>query len=356
MRIVLAVAALVTAGVLAGALVLASRSPQATSGDHAAAGPSARPARGGPAAASPAATSATPARPAAGRVTTGYAFSTLDNASDKTFNRLLGINNLGHIAGYFGSGAAGHPYRGYILRPPYGQARYQDINVPGSAQTQLTGLNDAGIQVGFWSAQNKASQADDNVGFYLRAGRFSSVSFPARDNASPPVNQLLGVNDHGTAVGFYTDRQDHRHGYRYDIATGKFTAVAVPGASSVIAAAISNAGDVAGFFTSSKGVTSGFFLQRIGPLIILNAPGAAMTQALGVSDSGEVVGDYRLGRGSSAATHGFTWTRQRGFTTVDDPEGPGTTTINGINNAGDLVGFYVDGVGRTDGLLATPTR
>ena len=62
-----------------------------------------------------------------------------------------------------------------------------------------------------------------------------------------------------------------------------------------------------------------------------------MTQALGVSDSGEVVGGYRLGSGSRAATHGFTWTPQRGFTTVDDPRGVGTTTINGVNDAGDLV-------------------
>ena len=32
----------------------------------------------------------------------------------------------------------------------------------------------------------------------------------------------------------------------------------------------------------------------------------------------------------------------------------GTTTINGVNDAGDLVGFYVDEAGNTDGLLATP--
>ncbi len=36
------------------------------------------------------------------------------------------------------------------------------------------------------------------------------------------------------------------------------------------------------------------------------------------------------------------------------PHGIGTTTINGVNNAGDLVGFYVDAAGNTDGFLATP--
>jgi len=32
----------------------------------------------------------------------------------------------------------------------------------------------------------------------------------------------------------------------------------------------------------------------------------------------------------------------------------GTTTINGINDFGDLVGFYVDSNGNTDGMLAVP--
>ena len=34
--------------------------------------------------------------------------------------------------------------------------------------------------------------------------------------------------------------------------------------------------------------------------------------------------------------------------------GVGTTTVNGVNDAGDLVGFYVDSAGNTDGMLATP--
>ena len=48
---------------------------------------------------------------------TGYSFQTLDNAHDLTFNQLLGINDEGLIAGYFGSGAQGHPNKGYLLNP-----------------------------------------------------------------------------------------------------------------------------------------------------------------------------------------------------------------------------------------------
>jgi len=348
MRIVLGAAALVTAGVLATALVLALRPPQPAKAR--AAGRSGAQARHGrPAAGSPPTTLGQPS-PAV----VGYTFALLDDARDKTFNQLLGINNLGHIAGYFGSGAAGHPYHGYILRPPYARGKYELITVPGAKQVQLTGLNEKGVQVGFWSAQNNANLANGNVGFYIINGRLHKVVFPTTDNASPPVNQLLGVNDHDVAVGFYTDHQGHRHGYLYDIATKNFGAVTVPGGSNVVAAAINNSGGTAGFFTGSNGVTSGFYTDASGRVFVLNAPHATLTQALGVNDSGEVVGDYRVGSGGGTVTHGFTWTAQGGFATVDDPQGAATTTINGVNDAGDLVGFYVDAAGHTDGLLATP--
>jgi hypothetical protein len=39
---------------------------------------------------------------------------------------------------------------------------------------------------------------------------------------------------------------------------------------------------------------------------------------------------------------------------VDDPDGAGTTTVSGVNNSGDIVGFYVGGSGGTDGFEATP--
>jgi hypothetical protein len=61
-----------------------------------------------------------------------------------------------------------------------------------------------------------------------------------------------------------------------------------------------------------------------------------------------------VGSGNSAQTHGFTWRPGYGFTTVDDPNGIGTTLINGVNDHGDLVGFYTDAAGNTDGMLAQP--
>jgi hypothetical protein len=286
---------------------------------------------------------------------THYQFRTIDNRSDPTFNQLLGINQEGGIAGYLGSGEHGHPNKGYVLMPSDHQRNFMAENFPRSMQTQVTGLNDDGATVGFWSDMNNANQMNDNFGFYSLDGRhFHSVNFPTSDNASPAVNQLLGINDSDLAAGFYVDSQGNSHGYTYDARRRRFAAITVPGATSVTAAAINNWDDVAGFETDGNGNVHGFVMTDSGSLTALDFPGATATQPLGVNDSDEVVGVYQVGTGDNAMMHGFTWTPLHGFRTVDDPNGVGATTINGVNNQGQLVGFYTDSAGNTDGFLATP--
>jgi len=287
---------------------------------------------------------------------TSYRFVTLDNHRDLTFNQLLGINNHGEIAGYFGSGAAGHPNKGYQLYPPFGQRDYVNENFPHSVQTQVTGLNDNGVTVGFWSSMNTTTMVNNNFGFWEQNGHYHTADFPASDPASPPVDQLLGVNDHDVAVGFWNDSAGNSHGYEYNIKTRHYSSVTDPSAptASLSANAINNYGNVAGTYTNPSTGDMDGFLKVGGTFIDLAVKGASSTMALGVNDHDEVVGTYTDGTGSSAVMHGFTWKPGQGFKTVNDPYGATTTTINGVNNAGDLVGFYVDAAGNTDGFLAIP--
>jgi hypothetical protein len=54
--------------------------------------------------------------------------------------------------------------------------------------------------------------------------------------------------------------------------------------------------------------------------------------------------------------HGFIYNIAMGtYQEVDDPNGVNTTIINGINDKGQLVGFYVDANGNTDGFFASTT-
>lgn len=127
-----------------------------------------------------------------------YSFKTLNNAADPTFNQLLGINNHNVIAGYFGSGATGHPNKGYTLSKPYGQGNYTNENFPGSVQTQVTAINNHGYTAGFW-----VDGSGNNFGFVEWNGVFTSYKNPHTGTGT--VNQLLGINDKGIAVGFYVD-------------------------------------------------------------------------------------------------------------------------------------------------------
>jgi len=285
------------------------------------------------------------------RLASHWVFSTLNNQNDTTFNQLLGINNRGQIVGYFGSGEQGHPNKGYQLTLSHRFSFYQNQNVPGSAQTQVIGINDFGVSVGFWSAQNTASQTNNNFGFYAWHGHSHSVSFPTTNNSTPPVNQLLGVNDSNVAVGFYTGNKGNAHGYTYNIASHRFHSIKIHGATSVTPSGINNNGDITGFFTGAGGVTKAFLLRSNGKLVTLAFPHASSTMGFGVNDSREVVGTYMTGSGDNAKSFGFTWTSHAGFAAVNDPLGPGATTINGVNNAGDIVGFYTDAAGNTDGFL-----
>ena len=292
---------------------------------------------------------------------TTYSFTTLNNSNDPTFNQLLGINDHHVIAGYFGSGAAGHPNKGYYLVPSdgsqsYNQLGYRVENFPDSTQTQVTGLNDQGTQVGFYSPTNTGSDAN-SAWYSTDSGlTFHQVTISADTMPSSPVmEQLLGVNDHDVAVGFYQDSNMVLHGFVFRIRTGTFSFTRLPGTpanTSISDTGINNWGDVSGSFTPPGGTTQGFLMTRHG-VIPLAVPGATSTQALGVNDYGEVVGVFS----DSTGTHGFTWTHHGGFTTIDDDATnavPGTTTVNGVNDRGQLVGFYTDTANNVDGMLVNP--
>lgn len=284
-------------------------------------------------------TSATPPDASA-----NYAFTTHDDSADPTFNQLLGINNEGFIAGYFGSGAAGHPNRGYTTHLGDG---FRNENVPHAAQTQVTGLNNTGVTVGF-SVDGKGA----NHGFYEHHGRSHTVDDPAGAGTHSVFDQLLGVNDRDVAVGFYNDAAGNPHGFTYDIANRRFRSVNVRGDSDITATAINDEGDIAGFATNSAGATEAFLKRSDGKIVHLTVPGASATQAFGVNDGDEVVGAYTVGTGNAATTDGFVWSPGFGFETVNDPNGIGSTTINGVNDRGSIVGFYTDNSGNTDGFVA----
>jgi hypothetical protein len=281
--------------------------------------------------------------------------TTLDDQADPTFNQLLGINNEGTIAGYFGSGLPGHPNKGYTLTPPYGQGNYHNENFLGSVQTQVTGINNNGVTVGFWADANNANNANNNFGFYQKNGSLFDVVDPMGQGKAAngmTVEQLLGVNDKDKAVGFWTDANGNNHGFTYDIGSKSFNEDNIAGFASTETTAINNEGHIAGFVAANGNDVS--FIQKGNQLEWLNGPkGAVSTQAFGINNADQVVGSYTDATG---AMHGFLFDeKSKTYATIDDPNGvkgpTGMTVLNGINDKGQVAGFYLDAAGNTDGML-----
>lgn len=272
------------------------------------------------------------------RVARSYRFRTIDNPADPTFNALTGINNAGIISGYYGSGAPGHPSRGYTISPPYDASNYTDENFPHAAQTQVTGIDNLGNTAG-----NFVDKKGRTRGFVEWNRVFTSYS----------EQPLYGLNDAGNTVW----GSEGSTVYTLNQATGTVTLVydcTFP-AEFVGGSGIDDAGDVVGW---GFGITGLFGWAIVGgKCYSVYGTGSDVSGAVasGISKKDEIAGTYLVGR--SQVPHGFVLTNlltNPTYETVDDPNGIGTTGIGGVNDKGELVGIYVDGAGNTNGFLATP--
>lgn len=252
-----------------------------------------------------------------------YSYQTVNYPGD-TFTQLLGINNSLLIAGYHNF----NTNSGFTLKLP---VQFTTENFPGSMMTQVIGINNTGTTDGFYVDNNNVTH-----GFYDTKGSFNNVDFPGT-----AFNQLLGQNDMGQASGYYSMSQNNTTPdtpYVYDeLGGGVFQVINIPAAvGGAQATGINNSQQISGFYIDSAGVNHAFLLN-FGLLVTLDPPGSTFAQALGLNNKGQVVGQYMDAAGN---THGFVWTSKGGFTTIDEPNGIGTTVVNGINDLGVLVGFY----------------
>jgi probable HAF family extracellular repeat protein len=251
-----------------------------------------------------------------------YGFHTINYPND-TFTQLLGINNGLIIAGYHNF----NQNSGFTLRLPF---LFTTENFPNSMMTQVIGISNNGVTDGFYVDNNNVTH-----GFFNSMGTYTTVDF-----AGTAFNQLLGQNDNGMASGYYSMSQNNTTPdtpYIYNETLNTFSVVTIPGSpGGAQATGINNENDICGFYIDAMGTNHGFLINGSG-LTTLDAPNSTFTQALGLNNKGQVVGDFMDQDGN---THGFVWTQANGFTTIDEPNGVGTTIVNGINDHGDLVGFY----------------
>jgi probable HAF family extracellular repeat protein len=167
---------------------------------------------------------------------------------------------------------------------------------------------------------------------------FSDVDYPG---AVWTVAQK--INDSGQIVGYYADTSGVRHGFL--LSGGTYTIIDCPSpyTASSNALGINNLGQIVGSCSAPGGVngvygsTRSFILSGGVLTFLADAPGSyggASTFAQGIDDSGQIVGFYA--DGCLCNGHGFLLSGGI-FTTLDVP-GFGSTYARAINNPGEIVG------------------
>jgi hypothetical protein len=272
------------------------------------------------------------------RAAASYAFTSISNPNDPTFTQLLGINKVGAIAGYFGSGAdAQHPNKGFVLRMPNA---FTPENYPNSAQTQVVGINNHGDTAGFY-----VDRAGVTHGFTDYKGTYTTVDMPGTT-----FNQLLGLNNSGDQAGYYqTGPNDHPTFFPYiHRANGTFRRLPIANAQ---ATGLNDHGLVVGFYNDAAGHSRGFIWRAGSKPRTVDYMTSVSTQLLGVNNLGWAVGSCT---DVNKVTHGVVYdSNTQTYSEVDVPMAT-STVINGINRLGWIAGYYTDESNHTIGFIGKP--
>ena len=134
-----------------------------------------------------------------------------------------------------------------------------------------------------------------------------------------------------------------RHGMAASV-VGVFTALAVASAGPAWG---QDTGDEDRPFPAN---TFHAFLLDDGEFTTIDPSGASgeLTFAIGINDHGQIVGYYVDACGT---LHGFLRDRKGVFTTIDHPDAPLATAALDINDRGQIVGTYADAEETTHGFL-----
>ena len=258
------------------------------------------------------------------KVTSSYTITTF--AVPEAGAPINGINNAGQMVGgnfYGGSAFVGVPgkFTSFNSPPSLGNNNWDDA----------VGINNLGQMVG------TAGYYDGNrVSWLDSGGSFAAITVP-----NSQVADVYGINDSGQVVGQYADNTSNAglHGFLYS--SGAYTTIDVPGGGYTIPKGIDNAGEIVGYFIDSNGNSHGFSYSS-GAYTTIDVPGATDTSLCAISSSGEILGYSSLG---------YFLYDGKTFTTINIP-GP-TPNLTGINDSGDIAGYYQSTNSIVD-FLATP--
>lgn len=204
--------------------------------------------------------------------------------------------------------------------------------------TYPSGINNAGLLCGFYDGFGGVSH-----GFFRHGMNYTTYDVPVRGVSLTTVHD---VNEAGDFCGRYAVSGGLPVGYLNRGST--LTSIPIPG-NYVTASGLNNLNQVVGFYTATgEGEFHGFFRDPDGTLTLgIDYPGAVETVPTAINDAGDIVGYWSDG----VRRHGFVLRLPDTFISYDAPHS-GTTYFFGINNSGTIVGTYLDTQFRSRALIA----
>ncbi len=147
------------------------------------------------------------------------------------------------------------------------------INAPsGPNSVNAQGVNNNGLIVGFYVGTDGQDHGFKANASAARSGNLTgtAIADPTIPNvvgepgATFVFSQILGVNDHGLAVGYYGDSTTSQHGFLLNLTTGNYTFLDDPaeafnnGVEITQITGINNLGEISGFYSDANGAFHGF--------------------------------------------------------------------------------------------------
>jgi probable HAF family extracellular repeat protein len=249
----------------------------------------------------------------------------------------LDINDRGDIVGSFTT-ADGRQH-GFL----WSRGELTIIDAPNALSTAVTGVNNRGDMVG----------RDDSGGFALRRGRFERLLSPQGDALTP-----TDINNRGDIVGTYSPGGPHPpppmnpppilfiDGFLLD-AHGRFTSIVAGPPGGDLVDGINDAGVIVGSWTD-VGFFGGpsrslpFLVDNQGEVTSFLLPGTVFPPQQfphGINSAGHIVGSVLV---PGQPLLGFDL--YKGSATLISIPGALSVSANALNNRGDIVGAYFDGV------------
>jgi hypothetical protein len=209
-------------------------------------------------------------------------------------------------------------------------------------------------------AQSYIDASGNTHGFVWQNGTATSVDYPL----GVGTTYLLQDNSSGQVAGYYSGMDGVSHSVIYNSASGTWSTVPdAPGGYAFNAAGgINDQGQLAGEYSPNAAgppnLVGWLYNIKANSYTSFTVPPSGSDQSYygsdtaGMNNHGDISGFYV---DSSGIYHGFVWDPATGSRTIDVPGATGGTFAQGINDAGTVVGGYF--VGNTQyGFILTSTN